>query len=35
MDKIEGLIESSSATLGIEHNLELANSLDLAPNFYD
>ena len=35
MDKIEGLIESSSATFWIEHNLELANSLDLAPNYYD
>ena len=35
MDKIEGLVESSNATFWIEHNLELANSLNLAPDYYD
>jgi hypothetical protein len=35
MDKIEGIVESSNATFWIEHNLKLANSLNLAPNYYD
>jgi hypothetical protein len=35
MDKIEGIVESSNATFWIEHNLELADSLNLAPDYYD
>ncbi len=35
IDKIEALIEATNATFWIEHNLELANSLNLAPAFYD
>lgn len=35
IDKIEALIEETDATFWIEHNLELANSLNLAPAFYD
>ncbi|MCG8413351.1 MAG: N-acyl homoserine lactonase family protein [Pseudomonadales bacterium] len=33
--KVEALIEETDATFWIEHNLELANSLNLAPSFYD
>ncbi|MCY4263577.1 MAG: N-acyl homoserine lactonase family protein [Gammaproteobacteria bacterium] len=35
MDKVEALIEESGATFWIEHNLELAQSLELAPDFYE
>lgn len=35
IDKIEALIEETNATFWIEHNLELANSLNLAPAYYD
>ncbi len=35
MDKIESLVESSAATFWIEHSKELAESLNLAPAFYD
>lgn len=35
IDKVEALIEETGATFWIEHNLELANSLNLAPAFYD
>lgn len=35
MDKVEALIESTGATFWIEHNQELAESLNLAPAFYD
>ena len=35
MDKVEALIESTGATFWIEHSQELAESLNLAPAFYD
>lgn len=35
MDRIETFIEQRGATLWIEHSLELFESLDLAPAFYD
>lgn len=35
IDKVEALIAETGATFWIEHNLELANSLNLAPAFYD
>lgn len=35
MDKIERLLEETGATLWIEHNLELANGLRKAPEFYE
>jgi len=35
MDKVERLLEETAATLWIEHNLELANGLRKAPEFYD
>jgi len=35
MDKIEELLISSGATFWIEHSKQLANSLNLAPAFYD
>ncbi len=35
MDKVEALVRETDATFWIEHNLELANSLNLAPAFYD
>ena len=35
MDKVELLLEETAATLWIEHNLELANRLRKAPEFYD
>lgn len=35
MDKVEALVEETGATFWIEHSLELAESLDLAPAYYD
>ncbi len=35
MDKVEALIRESGATFWIEHNQELANTLNLAPACYD
>lgn len=35
MDKIEALVEETGATFWIGHSLELAESLNLAPAFYD
>ena len=35
MDKVEGLIKGSGATLWIEHDMALAKTLRLAPAFYD
>ena len=35
MDKVEALIRDTGATFWIEHNLELANSLKLAPAYFD
>jgi N-acyl homoserine lactone hydrolase len=35
MDKVERLLEETAASLWIEHNLELANQLRKAPEFYD
>lgn len=35
MDKVEKFLKSTSATLWIEHNLEQATRLNLAPSFYD
>lgn len=35
MDKVERLLEETGATLWIEHNLELANTLRKAPEYYD
>ena len=35
MDKIEALLEKTGATFWIEHNQELANTLNLAPFAYD
>lgn len=35
MDKVEALVEETGATFWIEHNLELAESLELAPSYYD
>lgn len=35
MNKVEMLLEDTAATLWIEHNLELANRLRKAPEFYD
>lgn len=35
MDKVEALVESTGATFWIEHSKELADSLNLAPAFYD
>ena len=35
MKKIEKIINTEEATLWIEHNLELAKSLNLAPAYYD
>jgi hypothetical protein len=35
MDKIEKLVVTSGATFWIEHSKELAESLNLAPAFYD
>jgi glyoxylase-like metal-dependent hydrolase (beta-lactamase superfamily II) len=35
MAKVEELIEKTRATLWIEHNMALAEGLDLAPAFYD
>ena len=35
MDKVERLLEETGATLWIEHNLELANGLRKAPDFYE
>ena len=35
MDKVEMLLEETAATLWIEHNLELADRLRKAPEFYD
>jgi len=35
MDKVEQLIETTGATFWIEHSKELAQSLNLAPAFYD
>ncbi|MCX2981072.1 N-acyl homoserine lactonase family protein [Halieaceae bacterium IMCC14734] len=35
MDKIETLLKTETATLWIEHNMALANSLELAPASYD
>ncbi|MDP6652215.1 MAG: N-acyl homoserine lactonase family protein [Gammaproteobacteria bacterium] len=35
MDKVEALIRDTGAAFWIEHNLELANTLNLAPAYYD
>lgn len=35
MEKVEALIESTGATFWIEHNKQLADTLNLAPAFYD
>ena len=35
MDKVEALVRETGATFWIEHSLELAESLNLAPAFYD
>jgi len=35
MDKVENLIEETGATFWIEHKQELANTLNLAPAYYD
>ncbi|PCJ26238.1 MAG: hypothetical protein COA96_05715 [SAR86 cluster bacterium] len=35
MDKVEALIESTGATFWIQHNQELAETLNLAPAFYN
>ncbi len=35
MDKVEALVEETSATFWIEHSKELADSLNLAPAYYD
>ena len=35
MAKVEALVEETGATFWIEHSLELANSLNLAPAYYD
>ena len=35
MDKVEALVEETGATFWIEHNLQLAQTLNLAPAFYD
>ena len=35
MDKVEALVEETGATFWIEHSQELADSLNLAPAFYD
>lgn len=35
MDKVEALVESTGATFWIEHSKALAESLNLAPAFYD
>ena len=35
MDKVEALIESESATLWIEHEKALADTLNMAPAYYD
>jgi hypothetical protein len=35
MDKVEALIQSTNATFWIEHNQQLAETLNLAPAFYD
>ncbi len=35
MDKVEMMLEETGATLWIEHNLELADRLRKAPEFYD
>ena len=35
MDKVEALVEATGATFWIEHSKELADSLELAPAFYD
>ena len=35
MDKVEALIAAEGATLWIEHEMALAETLDLAPAFYD
>ncbi len=34
MDKVEALVASKQATFWIEHNAELFNTLDLAPDYY-
>ena len=35
MNKIEVIRQESGATFWIQHNLELANSLNLSPYYYD
>ena len=35
MDKVEALVEETGASFWIEHSLELAESLNLAPAYYD
>ena len=35
MDKVEALVEETGATFWVEHSLELAESLNLAPSYYD
>lgn len=35
MDKIEAFVRESNSTFWIEHSLELAETLDLAPEYYD
>ncbi len=35
MDRVEALVEETGATLWIEHELALFETLDLAPAWYD
>jgi hypothetical protein len=35
MDKVEALVRDTGAAFWIEHNQELAETLNLAPAFYD
>ena len=35
MDKVEAFVREANATFWIEHSLELAETLNLAPDFYD
>jgi hypothetical protein len=35
MDKVEALLESEGAKLWIEHEMALAESLNMAPAYYD
>jgi hypothetical protein len=35
MSKIENIIATKKATLWIEHSLDLSQTIDLAPAYYD